>query len=57
MWCRPLWSWVMDHLADAELVQQFEWDAQKVFRCKDGKKTEIFSEPWTGNRWWEIQVK
>ena len=19
-WCRPLWSWVMDHLTDAKIV-------------------------------------
>jgi len=31
-WCHPLWSWVMDHLINPDLVKQFEWDAQKVSR-------------------------
>lgn len=55
-WYRPLWGWIVDHLIDPELVQQFEWDAQKVFRFKDGTYTQIFTEPWTGKRFWDSQV-
>ena len=47
-WHHPLWDWIMDHLIDPELMQQFEWDAQKVSRFKAGKSSQIFSEPWTG---------
>jgi hypothetical protein len=47
----------MDHLIDPELVQHFEWDAQKAFRVKDGKRTRIFTEPWTGERFWNVQVR
>ena len=56
-WCRPLWSWVMDHLVDPEVVRHFEWDAQKVFRYDGKRYTQIFTEPWTGKRFWEIQVR
>jgi Plavaka transposase len=55
-WCRPLWDWIMDHLTDPELVPHFEWDAQKVFRYHNGNRVRVFTEPWTGNRFWEIQV-
>jgi hypothetical protein len=47
----------MDHLIDPDLVREFEWDAQQVFRFKDGKYTQIFTEPWTGKCFWDIQVK
>jgi hypothetical protein len=56
-WCRPLWPWILDHLIDPDLIRHFEWDAQKIFRLKDGKRTRIFTEPWTGKRFWDIQVK
>ena len=46
----------MDHLTDPEVVRHFEWDAQKVFRHKNGKRSRIFTEPWTGDRFWDIQV-
>ena len=55
-WCRPLWEWIMDHLVNPEIVKNFEWDAQKVFRRSGGKRTRIYTEPWTGNRFWDIQV-
>lgn len=47
----------MDHLVDPDIVQHFEWDAQKVFRFKDNRYTRIFTEPWTGNRFWDVQVR
>ena len=56
-WCRPMWDWIMDHLTDPELVCKFEWDAQKVFKYHDGGRSQIFTEPWTGKRFWEIQVR
>jgi len=46
----------MDHLINPEIVKQFEWDAQRVSRF-DGERSErIFTEPWTGKRFWDIQV-
>ena len=52
-----MWPWVLDYLLNPELVRQFEWDAQKVSR-HDGKDfTRVYTEPWTGDRWWEIQVR
>ena len=56
-WCRPLWDWIMDHLTDPELVRNFEWDAQKVYKYHSEGRSRVFTEPWTGNRFWEIQVR
>lgn len=56
MWSRPLWGWIMDHLMNPDIVCQFEWDAQQVRRY-DGKDfTRVYTEPWTANRFWEVQV-
>ena len=56
-WSRPLWPWIMDHLINPDIVRRFEWDAQKV-QMFDGKDfTRVYTEPWTGNHFWEIQVR
>jgi len=47
----------MDHLTNPEIVRHFEWDAQKVFRYDGERHTRVFTEPWTGNRFWDIQVR
>ena len=55
-WCRPLWGWILDHLINPEVVRHFEWDAKKIFRYDGTHYTRIYTEPWTGNRFWDIQV-
>ena len=47
----------MDHLIDPEIVRHFEWDAQKIFRFDGQRYTQVFTEPWTGKRFWDVQVK
>lgn len=47
----------MDHLTDPDIVKQFEWDAQKVSRYDGERSSRIFTEPWTGKRFWDAQVK
>jgi len=56
-WSRPLWGWIMDHLINPKLVRHFEWDAQRIFRFNGTGYTRLYTEPWTGNRLWDIQVK
>jgi len=56
-WSRPLWAWLLDHLVDPDVVRHFEWDAQKVSRHTEEGSTRIYTEPWTGNRFWKIQVR
>ena len=52
-----MWSWILDHLVDPEIVRHIEWDAQKVTRHTKEGPSRIYSEPWTGDRFWEIQVR
>jgi hypothetical protein len=47
----------MDHLTDPEIVRHFEWDAQKIFRYDGTEYKRVYTEPWTGKRFWDIQVK
>lgn len=47
----------MDHLTDPEIVRHFEWDAQKVYRYDGTNYTRIYTEPCTGKRFWDTQVK
>ncbi|KAI6013281.1 hypothetical protein EDC04DRAFT_2870836 [Pisolithus marmoratus] len=52
----PLWDWALDLLQNPSLAPHFVWDAQWLFK-HDGEKYERFyTEPWTGDRWWDIQV-
>ncbi|KIN94997.1 hypothetical protein M404DRAFT_34563 [Pisolithus tinctorius Marx 270] len=53
---RPLWDWALDLLQNSSLAPHFVWDAQQLFK-HDGERYERFyTEPWTGDRWWDIQV-
>jgi len=54
---RPLWDWALDLLSDPLLSSSFTWDAQRLFKYdKDETFVRFFHEPWTGNRFWDIQV-
>ncbi|SJL09155.1 uncharacterized protein ARMOST_12531 [Armillaria ostoyae] len=52
---RDLWSWTLDILQDPLLAPHLIWDAQKLFRCKGGTSERFYTEPWTGNIFWEVQ--
>lgn len=56
-WCRPLWKWILDHLVDSDVVRHFEWDAQKIYRYDGKRRTRVYTEPWTGKRFWDVQVR
>lgn len=46
----------MDLVSDPSLAPFFEWDAQRLYKF-DGKKfVRYIHEPWTANRFWEVQV-
>ncbi|KAK0504193.1 hypothetical protein EDD18DRAFT_1345071 [Armillaria luteobubalina] len=53
---RDLWSWTLDILQDPVLAPYIIWDAQRLFKCKgDGTSERFYTEPWTGNIFWEVQ--
>ena len=47
----------MDHLIDPELIRHFEWDMQKISRFDGKDSTWIYTEPWTGEHFWDAQVR
>ena len=47
----------MDHLVDPELIRHFEWDAQRISRFDGERNVRIYTEPWTGEHFWDAQVK
>lgn len=57
VWNRPLWDWTLDILKEESLKPYFVWDAQRLFRWNGQKWLRFYNEPWTGDDWWNIQVK
>jgi len=58
VWVRPILDWAQEMLQDEDLIHHFVWDAQRVskFDSSSGSWVRIFDEPWTADRFWEIQV-
>ncbi|KAI5982651.1 hypothetical protein EDD15DRAFT_2377451 [Pisolithus albus] len=54
---RPLWDWALDLLQNPSLAPHFVWDAQQVFRHNGEQYERFYTEPWTGDRWWDIQSR
>ncbi|KAG1850743.1 hypothetical protein C8R48DRAFT_750083 [Suillus tomentosus] len=52
---RPIWDWALDLLDNPLLAPQFVWDACRVYKRNDTEFEHFFDEPWTGDRWWDIQ--
>ncbi|KAG2142880.1 uncharacterized protein EDB93DRAFT_1241527 [Suillus bovinus] len=52
---RPIWDWALDLLDNPLLAPHFVWDACRVYKHNDAQFERFFNEPWTGDRWWDIQ--
>ncbi|KAK0477747.1 hypothetical protein EDD18DRAFT_1114542 [Armillaria luteobubalina] len=48
--------YTLDILQDPLLAPHLVWDAQKLFRCKGSASEQFYTEPWTGNAFWEVQL-
>ncbi|KAJ6495988.1 hypothetical protein C8R45DRAFT_1052651 [Mycena sanguinolenta] len=58
MHARPLWDWALDLIQDSRLASFFVWDAVwQTYRYKGTKYVRFWTEPWTGNSFWDIQSK
>ena len=53
---RPLWEWTLDLLNDEKLASHFVWDAQRLYKYNGNEWVRFYHEPWTGDRFWDIQV-
>lgn len=56
VWTRPLWEWTQDLLESPEMIGHFEWDAQRLSKFDGERFVQFYDEPWTAERFWEIQV-
>ncbi|KAI6004782.1 hypothetical protein EDD15DRAFT_2359613 [Pisolithus albus] len=56
VYAQLLWDWALDLLLNPLLALHFTWDAQRLFKYDGSKYERFYSEPWTGDRWWNIQV-
>lgn len=56
VWIRPLWSWCEELLLDPELIKEFRWDAEKLYKYDGENWVRFIDEPWTANSWWAFQV-
>ncbi|KAF8127384.1 hypothetical protein EV363DRAFT_1401113 [Boletus edulis] len=52
---RPLWDWALDLLSNPLLAPHFIWDAQRLYKHNGTEYERFYTEPWTGDRWWNIQ--
>ncbi|KAG1865264.1 hypothetical protein F4604DRAFT_1881913 [Suillus subluteus] len=52
---RPIWDWALDLLDDPLLAPHFVWDACHVFKHNGTRFERFIDEPWTADRWWDIQ--
>ncbi|KAG2029665.1 hypothetical protein BDR03DRAFT_880244 [Suillus americanus] len=55
VYARPIWDWALDLLDNPLLAPHFVWDAQRVYKHNGTNFERFFSEPWTADRWWDIQ--
>ncbi|KAF8548228.1 hypothetical protein OG21DRAFT_1479277 [Imleria badia] len=52
---RPLWDWALDLLNNPLIAPHFVWDAQHLHWYDGEEYQRFYTEPWTGDRWWDIQ--
>ncbi|KAI6107526.1 hypothetical protein EDD17DRAFT_1776127 [Pisolithus thermaeus] len=55
VYAQSLWEWALDLLSNPLLAPHFTWDAQRLFKYDGSKYKRFYSEPWTGDCWWNIQ--
>jgi len=56
LYYRPIWEWAQDLLQNAQLEPYWVWDAQKLYKLDGEDFICYYDEPWTADRFWEIQV-
>ncbi|KAJ7850594.1 hypothetical protein B0H13DRAFT_1644420, partial [Mycena leptocephala] len=52
---RDPWKWIVDLLSDPTLASNIHWHPVRKFLFKDRVKVQLFDEPYTANKWWNIQ--
>jgi hypothetical protein len=53
---RPLWDWAISLVNDPVLAPHFQWDAQHLSKFNGKEYVRFIHEPYTADRFWDIQV-
>ncbi|EIW83675.1 hypothetical protein CONPUDRAFT_50298, partial [Coniophora puteana RWD-64-598 SS2] len=54
---RDLFEWALDLLDNEAIAPHFVWDAQRNYKYNGSEYVRFIDEPWTADRWWEVQEK
>jgi hypothetical protein len=57
MFSRTLEEWMFDILNDKKLQSACQFDAMDVSQWSEDSFDRLYNEPWTGQMWWDIQVR
>ncbi|KAJ3555276.1 hypothetical protein NP233_g12248 [Leucocoprinus birnbaumii] len=54
-WCLDLWEWAMHLVRSPLLADDFTWDPEKLYKHDGDQYIRFYDEPWTADRWHDIQ--
>jgi hypothetical protein len=57
MHSRPLFEWALWHLDHPRIIPHFVWDAERLSKFNGVRWMRFYHEPWTGDHWWNTQVR
>src|SRR5271155_3236864 len=53
---RNLWDWAVNTIKHPLVGPHFVWDAQRLSKFNGKEWIRFVDEPWTANRFWDVQV-
>ncbi|KAJ7300529.1 hypothetical protein DFH08DRAFT_919254 [Mycena albidolilacea] len=54
---RDPWEWIRGLVTDPSLAHVTAWKSRRMFYCEDGGRERFITEPWTANRWYEVDME
>ncbi|KAI6006711.1 hypothetical protein F5J12DRAFT_720979, partial [Pisolithus orientalis] len=56
MYYHSLWDWACNLLKDSGVGPYFVFDAQHLSKFNGTSSVHFINEPWTANKFWDVQV-
>jgi hypothetical protein len=53
---RNPWEWICSLVTDSSLCDRIAWYPVRKYLHENGRVTRLIDEPYTANKWWEVQV-
>ncbi|KAJ7461103.1 hypothetical protein FB451DRAFT_1341275 [Mycena latifolia] len=54
---RDPWEWIRSLVTDPSLAHVTAWKSRRMFYHEDGRRERFFTEPWTAERWYEVDTE